>query len=238
MQTFLIKIDRLAAWVLFLGFFLYFVSGYGMTKGIIDPILASKLHLNYLTYIIVVAFVVHTSFAIRLAFIRWGLSNNWSAFVLTLFYLLFISGFIYVDRYYVKPLPADTSVNMPIINGDTSDQSSTVAPASPAVTETPVQVAPTVPTVVIPVSTPAPAPVATSAPSVKTFTLAELAKYNGKNGTKAYVAVDGNVYDLTAVFAGGKHASHFAGTELTNAFYSYHAKKVLAKYPIVGQLVK
>jgi len=226
MQTFLIKIDRLAAWVLFLGFFLYFVSGYGMTKGIIDPILASKLHLNYLTYIIVVAFVVHTSFAIRLAFLRWGLSQNWSAFVLTLFYLLFISGFIYVDRYYVKPLPADTgvNVNMPIVDSSTIDsRDETEDRDNQSVSNS------------VPVSV---APASGSIATTKTFTLAELAKYNGKNGTKAYVAVDGNVYDLTAVFAGGKHASHFAGTELTNAFYSYHAKKVLAKYPIVGQLVK
>jgi len=74
--------------------------------------------------------------------------------------------------------------------------------------------------------------------AAKTFTLAQLAKYNGLNGQPAYVAVDGDVYDLSAKFQQGKHFSHYAGTELTNAFYSYHAKRSLASYPIVGTLAK
>ena len=42
----------------------------------------------------------------------------------------------------------------------------------------------------------------------KVFTLEELAKYNGQNGRKAYVAVDGVVYDVTgsANWTGGTHS--------------------------------
>lgn len=72
----------------------------------------------------------------------------------------------------------------------------------------------------------------------KTFTLSELSKYNGENGNPAYVAVDGNVYDLSSVFQAGKHYSHYAGKELTSAFYSYHIKSALSKYPMVGKIVK
>ena len=37
-----IKIDRFAAWVLLVGMTLYFISGYGMAKGIFDASLATK----------------------------------------------------------------------------------------------------------------------------------------------------------------------------------------------------
>jgi predicted heme/steroid binding protein len=70
----------------------------------------------------------------------------------------------------------------------------------------------------------------------KTFTRTELAKYNGKNGMAAYVAVDGNVYNLSRVFKSGFHYSHAAGRELTSAFYSYHIRESMAKYPVIGKL--
>lgn len=72
----------------------------------------------------------------------------------------------------------------------------------------------------------------------KTFTLEELAQYNGQDDSPAYVAVDGVVYDVSLVFTKGKHYQHLAGKELTKDFYSYHAKKSIEKYPVVGELVK
>ncbi len=70
----------------------------------------------------------------------------------------------------------------------------------------------------------------------KTFTLEELAQYNGKNGKPAYLAVDGLIYDLSFVFKDGAHYQHLAGRSLTKEFYSAHAKSALQKYPIVGKL--
>lgn len=72
----------------------------------------------------------------------------------------------------------------------------------------------------------------------KTFTISELAQYDGQNGQPAYVAVDSVVYDLSTVFESGVHFSHYAGKELTNAFYSRHVKSQITKYPVVGTLVK
>jgi predicted heme/steroid binding protein len=68
------------------------------------------------------------------------------------------------------------------------------------------------------------------------FTPVELAQYDGKNGNPAYVAVDGVVYDLTRVFRSGAHYGHFAGKELTQAFYMQHVKSEITKYPVVGIL--
>ncbi|NLB38717.1 MAG: hypothetical protein GX810_05655 [Clostridiales bacterium] len=72
-----------------------------------------------------------------------------------------------------------------------------------------------------PVSAPAEAPVGTTDAEIpdKTFTLEELAQFDGQEGRAAYVAVDGVVYDVTNVPAwkGGLHAggSIRAGGDMT-----------------------
>lgn len=210
------KLDRLSAWVLFAAMLLYFISGYGMTKGLIDSELAVQLHNEVLTYIILVAFVFHSAYAIRLAFIRWNFWNIAGKLIWVVFYLLFIGSFVYVDRFYEKDYSVEIDAKTEII--DDNNTASINTSAIPQTTENTGDDGTTT--------------------AVKTFTLAELSRYNGENGSPAYVAVDGDVYDLSSVFKAGKHYSHFAGTELTNAFYSYHAKKVLSKYPIVGILEK
>ena len=193
------KIDRFSAWVLFFTMLAYFVSGYGMSKGLIDANLATKLHLSYLTYFVLVSFIFHTAFATRLALIRWNVWQNYGKFVWILFFVLFISGFIYLDRLYTKqgesqPETSETSVTTPT-NDNIKTENNT--------------------------------------PS-KTFNASELAKYDGQNGNPAYLAVDGVVYDLTSVFSTGVHFGHYAGKELTNAFYTRHVKSSITKYPVVG----
>lgn len=69
------------------------------------------------------------------------------------------------------------------------------------------------------------------------LTRAELAKYNGFNGTPAYVAVNGVIYDVTTVFVQGIHFGHLAGQDLTGAFLRQHVPAALAGYPVVGLLV-
>ncbi len=74
----------------------------------------------------------------------------------------------------------------------------------------------------------------------KTFTIEELATYNGKNGQPAYVAVDGTVYDVTnnAAWAAASHFGLTAGKNLSNEFQSCHSgqKEILAKLKVVGRL--
>ncbi len=74
----------------------------------------------------------------------------------------------------------------------------------------------------------------------KTFTSEELAKFNGKDGNPAYVAINGVVYDVTnnAAWAAATHFGLNAGNDLTTAFTSCHAgSDILSNLPVVGNLI-
>lgn len=72
------------------------------------------------------------------------------------------------------------------------------------------------------------------------MTLDDLSKYNGKNGEKAYIAVDGVIYDVTEVppWAGGIHQGKYqAGIDASDLITkSPHGKKVLEKLTVVGKI--
>jgi predicted heme/steroid binding protein/CheY-like chemotaxis protein/uncharacterized membrane protein len=74
------------------------------------------------------------------------------------------------------------------------------------------------------------------------FAIAELGRYDGKEGRPAYIAFQGKVYDATnsRLWKGGKHgAAHLAGADLTEAFaHAPHSEEVLARLPILGFLAK
>ena len=77
--------------------------------------------------------------------------------------------------------------------------------------------------------------------NAQTFTLDELAQYDGKNGNDAYVAVDGIVYDVTnaAKWQNGNHYGVQAGTDCTTAISrSPHGSSVLDGLLIVGTLTE
>ncbi|MDF2906391.1 MAG: heme/steroid binding protein [Herbinix sp.] len=74
------------------------------------------------------------------------------------------------------------------------------------------------------------------------FTVEELAYYDGTSGKPAYVAVNGVVYDVSAVvrWAGGRHFGMQAGKNLSAAFMGCHQGIMdrLNKLPKVGTLEK
>lgn len=68
------------------------------------------------------------------------------------------------------------------------------------------------------------------------FTAQDLARYNGKNGNPAYIAVDGTVYDVSSLYINGMHKGCSAGKDATAEFYQDHSKQILTRYPIMGTL--
>jgi len=74
----------------------------------------------------------------------------------------------------------------------------------------------------------------------RTFTSEELSEYNGKDGSSAYIAVDGVVYDVTELelWANGEHNGFEAGQDLTEEIkeISPHGVSVLDRATVVGVL--
>lgn len=72
----------------------------------------------------------------------------------------------------------------------------------------------------------------------RTFTLEELEFYDGKNGRPAYVAVNGNVYDVSMLmrWAGGTHFGLYAGRDLSGVFMGCHQGRLemLKNAPRIG----
>ena len=84
------------------------------------------------------------------------------------------------------------------------------------------------------------APEAQDEPQSLTLTLEELAEYDGQDGNPAYIAVQGVVYDVSAVAAwmGGKHKEYFSGQDITEPIndISPHGVRVLSNLPQVGKI--
>lgn len=76
----------------------------------------------------------------------------------------------------------------------------------------------------------------------RTFTVEELAMYNGENGNPPYVAVNGIVYDLSSkvVWRQGNHFGLKAGRDLTAEFQRCHQGILtrLQQLPQVGTLIQ
>jgi predicted heme/steroid binding protein len=208
MKNYIIKIDRFFAWVLFFGFVLFFITGYGMTKGIISSPWIVSWHNKVLPPIVLISFCVHAGYATSLAFRRWKVWNIFTRLFLWVFFIGLLAFFMYLGFFYTKKTGVSTTNSNS--TSQTSNQNNDESQSTNNSTQT----------------------------SSKLFTLTELAKYNGKNGQPSYIAVDGVVYDVSTLFINGTHRGCSAGQDVTSQFYSYHIKSILSGYTIVGSLQK
>jgi predicted heme/steroid binding protein len=73
---------------------------------------------------------------------------------------------------------------------------------------------------------------------MRRFTKEELARYNGKDGTPAYIAYKGKVYDVSQSFLwqGGRHlVLHAAGADLTSSLdQAPHSADLLERVRFIG----
>jgi len=88
-----VKLNRFSAWVLLVLIVIFIISGYGMTKGIINPVFSKYLHEVLLPIPLFVFFVFHVGMGIRYAFLRWNLFNDKKVldiyiFIITLSFLV------------------------------------------------------------------------------------------------------------------------------------------------------
>jgi len=207
----LIKIDRAGAWILMLAVILFFATSYGMEKGIFDRQAAKWLHTEILPVIGMIGFTMHTSLAVRMSLMRWRWWNKVSKIGLIGIYGILAAAFAYFAYFY------DAS-------GQTASPASSATDSAAANSQNTASDNPATPTEDINQNT----------ADDTIFTVTELAKYNGQNGTAAYIAVDGTVYDVSTLFINGQHHGCRAGTDATAEFYDEHSKSILKGYPVVG----
>ncbi len=76
--------------------------------------------------------------------------------------------------------------------------------------------------------------------AVARFTPKQLARYDGKDGRPAYVAIEGKVYDVTgsSLWLLGRHSDrHQSGADLSAQMINApHDEAVLDRFPVVGEL--
>lgn len=74
----------------------------------------------------------------------------------------------------------------------------------------------------------------------KEFTVEELARYDGKNGNRAFISVYGTIYDVADIikWEDGYHFGVKAGNDVSEAFTNCHGgeREVLSKLLVVGTL--
>lgn len=185
----------------------YAITGFGMTKGIIDSSFSRTWHLGYLGAIGLVAFVIHTARAFYLELKCRKMWNFLTKTILILFYSALIFFFCYLQFFY-QGEKKNTRTQIPEIQTNSS-----AIPGGSNTENTSDENA-----------------------NTKVFTAETLKQYNGLNGQPAYVAVSGVVYDVSTLFVNGEHYGCSAGQDVTEEFSSerHHRGNVLNGYEVVG----
>ncbi len=65
MGKILITLNRISAWILFVVIILYIVTGFGMTRQIIDPVFARYLHISVLPWPLFIFLGLHIIICFR-----------------------------------------------------------------------------------------------------------------------------------------------------------------------------
>jgi len=211
---YLMKIDRIAAWILLVTMFLYFVSGYGMTKGLIDNELAVNIHNNWLPIILISAFSVHTCYALSLALKRWRLWNTATKIILVLIYIIFFGFFICINSFPSGINKKSTNTNNTINQEkevEEEDDNDAVAPNQNTTTNS----------------------------SKNTgYTAVEVSNHNTVND--CWIIISSVVYDVSSYTHSGPQSHIFCGKDNTSALSKEHGLNYISYFTQykIGDLTK
>ena len=73
---FLNRIDKIGVWILMSLILAFVITGFGMTKHIMDPVLAKYIHTQLLPLPLLIFFCIHIIKAVRNQFKKWNVFNN------------------------------------------------------------------------------------------------------------------------------------------------------------------
>jgi hypothetical protein len=73
---FLNRIDQFGMWVLMALVLAFVFTGYGMTKHLMDPVLAKYIHTQLLPLPLLIFFCIHVIKAVRNQFKKWNVFKN------------------------------------------------------------------------------------------------------------------------------------------------------------------
>ena len=94
------RIDNFGVWILLFLVLLFVLTGYGMTKHIMDPVLAKYIHGQILPVPLFVLFLIHILKPVRAQFKRWNIFKNERILDLYVYLLAFITLGLFFWLYY------------------------------------------------------------------------------------------------------------------------------------------
>ena len=96
----LVGIDKIGMWILMALILLFVLTGYGMTKHIMDPVLAKYIHTQLLPLPLLIFFCIHVVKGVRNQFKKWKLFNDERILDIYAYTLTFIVTIILIWLYF------------------------------------------------------------------------------------------------------------------------------------------
>ena len=96
----LVGIDKIGMWILMALILSFVLTGYGMTKHIMDPVLAKYIHTQLLPLPLLIFFCIHVVKGVRNQFKKWKLFNDERILDIYAYTLTFIVTIILIWLYF------------------------------------------------------------------------------------------------------------------------------------------
>ena len=106
------KLDRVAAWTLLLSTLLFLFSGYGMLKYLMNVELAKFIHDRILPIPFLVAFVMHSTWAVHLSLKRWKMWNAKTLYGLLITFAVILIGLALIHYGVIHGTPPVQSIDL------------------------------------------------------------------------------------------------------------------------------